>query len=177
MARPNMGKFLLSLSADEASRVLAILLDKNPDLVKKAYDIAKQVASKVNPDDIMNDVFSELDSLDYDDLSGRSGRTRHGYVAAHDAAWELFEERLDPFIDEMKKNQKRGLPVAAKNYCIGIIKGLRYYEQESLSELADWLTDAPGEYIHTVVKEWKKGNPSDEDIAEIMSVVEGDYDD
>jgi hypothetical protein len=34
--------------------------------------------------------------------------------------------------------------------------------------------DAPGEYIDTVIEEWKKGNPSNEDIADIMNIARGD---
>ena len=168
-----MKNLLQGLSSDEASRVLLALLEADPDLMKKAYDIALKVVGDVDADKIMNDVFCKLDSLELDALSGRSGRTRHGYVEPTDAAWEIFEETLDPFIDEMKKNQQRALPAAAKTYCIGIVKGLMAYEEDSRSDFAEWVTDAPGEYIHTVVDEWKKGNPSGEDIAEVMGIVKG----
>jgi hypothetical protein len=88
--------------------------------------------------------------------------------------WPVIgEEALQPFIDEMKKNQQRALPAVAKAYCIGIIKGLWAYEEESCSDFKDWVTDAPGEYVDTVVEEWKKGNPNDKDIAEVMSIVKG----
>jgi len=73
----------------------------------------------------------------------------------------------------MKKNQQRALPAAAKAYCIGIIKGLMRYEEESRSDFSEWVTDAPGEYIYTVVGEWKKGNPSNEYISEVMGIAEG----
>ena len=161
------------LSSDEASRVLRAMLDGDPDLLKKAYGIAQKVAGDVDADRIMNDVFCALDSLELDALSGRSGRTKYGYVEPTDAAWEIFEETLDPFIDEMRKNQQRALPSAAKTYCIGIVKGLLRYEEGSRSDFSEWVMDAPGEYIYTVVGEWKKGNPSSEDISEVMGIVEG----
>ena len=173
MSRPKMKSFLQGLSADEASRVLWGLLDDDPNLFKKAYDIALKVAGDVDADRISNDVFCELDSLELDALSGRSGRTRFGYVEPTDAAWEIFEETLDPFIDEMRKNQQRALPAAAKSYCIGIVKGLWRYEEESMSDFSEWVTDAPGEYICTVVEEWKKGNPSSEDISEVEDIAKG----
>jgi len=169
-----MKKFIQSLSADEAAYVLKDMLDSDPALIKKAYEAAIKVAGDVDVDAIANEVFYSLNSLDLDDLNGRAGRTRYGYVDPGDAAWELFEEALDPFIDEMKKNQKRALPAAAKAYCLGIIKGLWMYEKRSSSDLADWVTDAPGEYIDTVVEEWKKGNPSSEDISEVMIIARGD---
>ena len=169
-----MKKFIQSLSADEASRVLKCMLDNDHTLIKKAYETAVRVAVDVDADIIMDRVFSRLDSLDLDDLNGRAGRTRYGYIEPTDAAWELFEEALDPFIDEMKKNQKRGLAAVAKAHCIGIVRGLWQYEEGSSSDFAGWVEDAPGEYIDTVVEEWKKGNPSSEDIAEVMSFARGD---
>ena len=132
-----------------------------------------EVIGGVNSDDIKADVYYKLDMLSLDDIGSRSGRTRHGYVDPYDAAWEMFEEALYPFIDEMKKNQQRKLPAVAKSHCIGIIKGLWSYEKDSISDFKDWVTDAPGEYVYTVIDEWKKGSPSDDDIAEIMSFVKG----
>jgi hypothetical protein len=168
-----MTRFIQNLNEDEASRVLNDLLRENPNLTKKVYNTAKKVAGDVDADAITDDVFSKLDRLDVDDLNGRAGSTRHGYVEPSEAAWGLFEEALSPFIDEMKKNQKRALPAAAKAYCIGIVKGLWKYDDESSSDLKEWLVDAPGEYAYTVFEEWKKGNPDDEDIAEVMDVVNG----
>ena len=173
MKRLEMTKFVRSLSADEASQALKLLLDENPDLMKKVYDCAVKVAATVDPESIADDVFSSLDALDYDDLNSRAGRTRHGYVKPDQAAWDLFEEALAPFVDEMVKNQKRSLPIAAKAYCVGIIKGLQLYDKGSGSDLSDWLQDAPGEYIYSVIDEWKKGNAGNEDIDEVMSVLKG----
>jgi len=74
----------------------------------------------------------------------------------------------------MKKNQKRSLPTAAKAYCIGIIRGLWMYEEDSTSDFAGLVEDAPSEYVDTVIDEWKKGNPPSEDIAELMSIAKRD---
>jgi hypothetical protein len=168
-----MKNFMQSLNEDQASHVLEALLTETPELMKKAYDIAMKVVGDVDADSIMDDVFCELDSLDVDVLSGRSGRTMDGYVDPADESWVMFEEALYPFIREMKKNQQRALPAAAKAYCIGIIKGIWRYAEESVSDFAEWVIDAPGEYIYTVVEEWKKGNPSSEDIVEVTNIVEG----
>ena len=101
MKRSDIKKFIQTLSADEAVRVLKEMLDYDPSLIKKAYEIAVKAAGDVNADAIMIDVFESLNRLDYDDLNGRAGRTRYGYVDPSDATWELFEEALDPFIDDL----------------------------------------------------------------------------
>jgi hypothetical protein len=168
-----MKKFMQSLSAGEAERVLRYLLDSDPTLLTKAYDAAMRVVEDVDVDAIASRVFSRLDYLEVDDLSGRAGRTRYGYVDPGDAAWELFEEALNPFIDEMKKNQKRSLPAVAKAHCIGIVRGIWRYDEESTSDFSGWVEDAPGEYVDTVIEEWKKGNPTSEDVAEVMKIAWG----
>ena len=174
LKRAEMIKLIQSLSTDEASQVFKDMLNNDPMLLKQAYETALKIVKDVDVDDIMNDVFYSLESFDVDDLSSRSGRTRYGYTDPNDASWEMFEEELDPFIDEMKKNQERGLPKVAKIYCIGIVKGLLLYDSESKSDFYDWVQDAPGEYIDRVIDEWKKGKPDDNDVAEVMSIARGE---
>ena len=171
MKRSEMKRFIHSLNTNDKAHVIGLLLDNNPDLTKIIYDTAMGVVVGMDSGCIESDVYSELNRLDLDDLSGRSGRTEYGYVDPHDAAWGMFEEALDPFINEMKKNQERALPAVAKTHCIGIIKGLMRYDKDPNDDFKDWVIDAPGEYIDTVIYEWKKGNPSDEDIAEVMGFV------
>ena len=128
--RSEMKKFMQSLSAGEAPRVLKDLPD-----------------------------------------SGPAGRARYGYAGPSDAAWELFEEALDPFIDEMKRSQKRALPAAAKAHCIGILRRLWRYDEEPASDFAGWVEDAPGEFVDSVIEEWKKGDPASGDIDEVMNIA------
>lgn len=168
-----MKNFIKSLNVEEASQVLGILLDGNPDLTEKVYDVAVKIAGDIDADTIAEEVYSKLDALDVDDLYSRSGETKHGYVDPNEESWKMFEEALQPFINEMIKSQKRELPAIAKAYCIGIINGLFKFEEESHSDFKDLVEDEPGEYIDTVVKEWKKGNPNVDDIAEVMDIVNG----
>ena len=174
MNSSEMKKFIESLNEHETSQVLKALLDSNPNLTKKIYDIAIKVVGDVDADEIMDEVYYALDGLDVDVLYSRSGKTRYGYVEPCDAAWEMFEEAITPFIDEMKKNQQRSLPEMAKTYCIGIIKGLWEFEKESNSDFKDWATDASGQFVDNVFEAWKKGKPSDEDIADVMSIIESE---
>ena len=173
MNRLEMSKFIQSLDAYEASRVLKGLLDENPDLLEKAYDCAVKVAADIDVDGISDGVFTYLSMLDIDDLNRRAGSTQYGYVSPDEAAWELFEEVLAPFVGDITKNRERGLPAAAKACCLGIIKGIRMYDEEPSSDFGGWAEDLTGEHIDTVVKEWKKGNPSSEDIDEVMRAAEG----
>ncbi|MDL1985680.1 MAG: hypothetical protein LWX54_16125 [Deltaproteobacteria bacterium] len=44
----------------------------------------------------------------------------------------------------------------AKLYCMGILKGIYQYEEDSGSEFKDWATDVPGESFGYILEEWKK---------------------
>ena len=164
-------ELIQSLNSGEASKVLLTLLKKNPDLEDKIYRIAVKILSDVNSEDIMNDVLYALDSLDVEELYGRSGKSRYGYTDPADESWVMFEEALDPFITEMEKYQKRDMQDIAKEYCIGIIKGIQEYDKGSYSEFKDWVTDAPDENIDSVLEAWKKGRPSEEDVAEVLKLI------
>ena len=164
-------EIIRSLNPDDGFRVLRALLQERPDLEEKVYQIAAQILCDVDSEEIMDDVYNALDSLDIDDLYQRSGKTRYGYVEPSEEAWVMQEEVLEPFIDEMKKYLERDMPTIAKRYCIGIIKGLQNFKKESASELLDWAEDAPGENIEKVYDEWKKGCQSEEDLAEVSEII------
>jgi len=64
-----------------------------------------------------------------------------------------------------------GLNEEAKNYCIGIIKGILKFDEESDSEFSEWAVDIPSEYLSTVVDEWKKDNPNADELKEIEGLI------
>jgi len=173
MERPEMVRFVRDLSPGEASRVLNSILEAIPDITEKAYSVALEVACEVDADDVMFDVFFALDSLTVDVLNGRAGSTRYGYVEAAQAAVEIFNETVDPFVDEMIRNRGRGLLFVTKTHCIGIVKGLLKYIGESGSDFKEWVLCDAREYVYTVVAEWMKGNPCIEDIDEVTRIMEG----
>ncbi|MCL2321409.1 MAG: hypothetical protein FWC47_04795 [Oscillospiraceae bacterium] len=170
--RVNEEKIIESLSPDEAYTALMILLRENPDLKNKIFKIAEEILCDVDPEDIMDEVYSELNDLEVEELWDRSGENRYGYVDPGDESWVMMDEVLDPYIDEMKKYQERAMSIEAKQYCIGIIRGIRKYKIESHSEFLNWAVDAPEEKIQSVFGEWKDGNPSIEDVAEVSQILE-----
>lgn len=162
------------IKPDDALRILRLLAEQSNEVREKIQLLAMEILSDVDPESISDDVYAELDGLDVEELWDRSGKTRHGYVDPGEEACEMFEEVLNPFIDEMKKYQKMGLNEEAKNYCIGIIMGISKYSEESNSQFLDWAADVPAEYMNTVIDEWKKGNPFADEVKEIEELFELD---
>ena len=167
----NKRDILKDINPSDALNILKVLIKEDKRLEDKIYQIVVEMLSEVDSEDITIEVYNELDQLEVEELWDRSGKTRHGYVDPYEEAWVMCEEVLEPFMEEMKKYQKLGMPLDAKNYCIGIIKGIQEYERESKSEFKNWAVDAPAEYMVRILNEWKAGNPDSKEIAEVEGIV------
>lgn len=164
-----LNNMLDALEHYEALYVIRRITKDNDALIKKTIKIVEGLLSDVVPEEVAEDLYYELNSIDVEDLWNSSGKTRYGYVDPDEKAWEMFVEVVEPFMDKMKKSNELNMPLAAKNYCLGILQGLRKYSNCATSEFADWVVDVPYDYMDTVLIEWKKGNPTQEDLEEVGS--------
>lgn len=73
---------------------------------------------------VAEEVASELRSLSSDELEGRAGRHRWGYVEPTEAAWELLEETVGAFDREVERLIKLGMIGPALDTALGVIGGL-----------------------------------------------------
>jgi hypothetical protein len=107
------------ITPDQALIVLKQLAVQDPKIKKKAREIALGLVDDVDVEGVTEEVFWALDSIAVEDVWDRSGSKRDGYVDPGDAAWEVFEEALDPFLDSLRKCHKLGLTLQAKRHCMG----------------------------------------------------------
>jgi len=168
-----------AISADDALAILRLLAKEDTKIAKKIEQIAIEYLSDVDIEDIASEVYFELDSIEVEEVWDRSGRTRNGYVEPTEMAFQMFEDALEPFVEEMKKYQKLSMFVEAKNYCIGILRGICSFEEESTSEYKDWAVDAPAEFFGWILDGWKKGQKGvteeeERDVKKAGSVLKGD---
>ena len=160
------------LAPEEAAAVLTQLAASDPEIRKKAQEIALKLVSDVDVDEVAGDVFWELDLIAVEDVWDGSGPTRDGYVDSGDLAWQLFEDALEPFVEQLGKCQKLGLTAQAKLFCMGILQGIHLFETESKSEYKDWAVDAPGEFFVSVYQDWRKGAKNKKDVSEVKRFVQ-----
>ena len=59
----------------------------------------------------------------------------------------------------------------AKHYCMGILKGIYKYDEDSGSEFKDWATDVPGESFGYILSEWKKKGISKKNKKEMKDFI------
>ena len=162
---------LQSISAAEASSVLLQLVATSPAIRKKAEEIAFTLLADVDVDSITAEVLLELDSLIVEDVWDNSGSTRDGYVDPGDCAWQMFEDALEPFLEQLRKCQNLSMNDQAKLYCMGILKGIHRFETESESEFKGWAEDAPGEFFVRIYDEWKKDAKNKKEVTEVRKFI------
>lgn len=76
-------------------------------------------------------------------------------------ASEMFEDVLEPYLEELRKFQKLSMDEEAKLHCMGILKGIYKFEIDATTEFKDWSGDDPHVYFIQVLEEWEKGNKDD----------------
>jgi hypothetical protein len=141
------------LEADEARGVLDRLLAAHPDLRLEAEQAARSLLSQVSFESVADDVEQTLRSLDLDDLGSRAGRHRGGYTSPTEAAWELLQEAVDPFLADMKRQMELGLEREALEVCKGVLLGLYRIRDTRGDELLGWAEDFPAEAAAQAVRE------------------------
>jgi hypothetical protein len=172
-------EYISNLDTKQKLKVFGSLLD-DPAVANKAYGFAENIALKcfgkpVDSHEVARDVFSDLDSLDYEALSGHKSRNKYGHVDHAEACVDMFDDRMAPYFEKMGKCMGFGLKDAAKSYCIGIIWGLWQYKDEATSDIRDWYDSMIESYVVDAVSKWRKGEPSEEDIAEVMAAVKAEH--
>lgn len=142
------------LDAIERAGVLSALLDEQPSLRADVERLAVQCLEDAPPDGVADEVEWALDDLELDDLAGRAGRQPgRGYVHENEAAFELVEEAMQPFVDDLRRRAALGMAEAAAGITLGVLTGLYrcrdvedgtvlgYAGPDTTGELASWVID------------------------------------
>ena len=103
-----------TLSAAEKAAVLDELLAARPDLREPAEAYAVQVMTDTDRSAVADDVEDGLQGLDIEELNTRAGhQPGRGYVHPAEAADEILDETLQPFLDDLQRRADLGTRSAA----------------------------------------------------------------
>jgi hypothetical protein len=163
------------VSTEHAHEILIRLADEDAKISKRIKELALEYLTEVDMDGIAEDVFYDLGILDVEDVWKNSGSTRYGYVDPYELAFEMFEEALEHYIDDLRKCQKISMDKEAKLHCMGILKGIDKFEREATTEFKDWAVDAPHENFIQVFEEWKKENKNPENLEEMDGFIKNNF--
>jgi len=162
------------LSPGDALSILRTLADSDEVLARRIAEMALARLHGVDPEEVAAVLYDQLDALEVEEVWDRAGETRHGYVEPGEAADQMVEEVLEPFLEELGKYQKLGMNAEANKMCMGLLLGLRRFEHESASEFKNWAPDAPIVFAEAAVDVWKAGSPSQADVAAVKVFIEGE---
>lgn len=127
-----------ALSAAEKATVLDQLVAGQPELRERTERYAAQLLSHEDRAVVAGDVEDILLGLDIETLNTRAGyRPGCGYVHPVEAAGEILDEALRPFLDDLRRRAQLGMRRAAVELAVGILLGLyecRHGDSETLLE-------------------------------------------
>ena len=155
--RKTKGKseILESITGSDALSILNAIARRDEKIKTTIEKTAMEILSAVDVDEIAAKVQGELELLQVEDVWARAGANREGYVEPGDVAWEMFEEALSPFRDDVEKYKKLSMPKEATLYCLGILKGIYAFDKDSKTQYKEWAVDAPGEYFAFILGDWR----------------------
>ena|SRR6516164_1381310 len=132
--RVPMCDLIRKLTPEQALEVLMRLTDKGGAIRDAVLAEAGNLLSEIDLDEIADEVFLVLDSIDVQHCWDRAGSSRDGYTSPDEAAAELIDEQLQPFFDQAGRYHELGMTEEEATYCSGVILGVYRYEHESKSE-------------------------------------------
>jgi len=114
--------------------------------------VARDQLADTEQEAVAEEVEWELRSLSSDELNGRAGRQRWGYVDPSEAAWELLDETVGAHDREVERLIALGMIGPAVDTALGVIAGLYCCRGcDDGERLLSWAPDFPLEHAGGVV--------------------------
>ena len=133
--------------------------------------MAKAALSDVDADEIADEVFANLNSIQVEELWDNSGKSYGGYQDPTDIAFEMIENEVRHHIRKMEQYKSLGMKLEEKEYCKGIIIGLLRYGEAGNNEFRDWCPDDPYTVAENIIYDWENDHTIDE-IEEVQAVYD-----
>jgi hypothetical protein len=160
------------LSPHDALAVLKILARRDAETAVQIAEVARAYLRGVDLEEVAFMVYDELTFLTPEEVWDRAGPTRHGYVDPTEVAYEMIEEVLDPYLEDLQKYQRLGMSDEANQICRGLLLGLFRFDHESDAEFKDWAPDAMRVFPDRVVRAWREGHPSRADVRAVQTFID-----
>jgi len=146
-----------ALSAAEKATVLDELLAARPELREPAEAHAVQVMTDADRSAVADNVEGALQGLDIEELNTRAGnQPSRGYVHPAEAADEILDEALQPFLDDLQRRAGLGTGSAAVALAAGILLGLYNCRHGNSETLLEYSPDYAAERASGVVSDCAK---------------------
>jgi hypothetical protein len=135
-----------ALTLTEKGELLDELLTARPELREQAEALAGRRLVDADRSAVADDVESSLRYHDVDELNGRAGyQSDRGYVGPGEAADEILDEALQPFLDDLTRRRELGMTTATTELAMGILCGLYACREAGSESLLEYSPDYAGE--------------------------------
>ncbi len=166
-----MGSLIYNLDPDDAFYILKRLFESDESIARKIEEIAGLYFSEIDSEQVADNVFLDLDFLEVEELWDSSGSTRYGYIDPDDRAYEMIEEVIEPYLDEMKKYYNLGYYQDSRTICLGILQALIQFDNESKTQFRQWAEDIAASMFEQVWDEYKKILAKEINISDMEEIV------
>ena len=148
-----------ALDGAEAKQLLATLLDAYPELLTEVADLAEAELGAVTAEDLAEEVAFALEGLSVEDIWERAGTQPDGsYLEPTEAAWEVVEEAVAPFIADLTRRVELGRRAEATALCQGVLLGLYSISHGEGEFLEGHASDTLEAAAASAVEAWKTGS-------------------
>ena len=114
-----------SLDGAEAKRLLGTLIDAHPDLLVEVAALTDEQLGAVTAESMAEEVAFALEGLSVEDVWERAGAHADGsYVEPTEAAWEVVEKTVAPFLADLARRAALGRAAEATAICQGVLLAL-----------------------------------------------------
>ena len=129
----------------ERGAVLDELVAGDERVGELAEDAARRRLAYVDEAAVAEEIASTLGEVSHEELAGHAGRTRYGYVEPTEAAWELLQREIEPWIEDLRRRAAVGLSGAVRRLVVGLVDGLHRLEPLTTDDarLLSWAPDFP----------------------------------
>ena len=159
------------LTAEQALEIIERLWRKGGDIRDAIVAEAMNLLTEFSLDEVAEEVFDALDLVDIQDVWDQSGRLRDGYTSLNEAAVEITEDELQPFLDQVERYHELGMSEQEATYCRAVILGIYRFEHESKSEFKKLAEELPAEYAGNLLEEWRARNPEQSGIDAMYAFI------
>jgi hypothetical protein len=139
----------------ETAQLLPQLLKSHPELQSEAEALALRMITAVDPEGVADALAFAFSSISQEEIWDRSGSdSLGGYTAPDEAAGELCEEALAPFIEGLNHLLTMGLLEPALAQVKGMILGLHGLKGRLPDDAEEYPSDSG---IYEVLEAWVQG--------------------
>jgi len=163
------------LSGVQALQVLSMLKQRHPELESEISELSSRVFNDICTEDVAQEVYSALNSLEAHDCWEASGRQWDGgYRDEYEVADEMVSEAFSPFLFQINTFHTTGEFASELAYIQGVLMGLYRFQKEATTDFSDYTEDYPESFATDILGDWSKRHPDDSSSRELLRVFLSD---